>query len=236
MVLLTSGTILQDRYRVERLIGQGGFGAVYEAIDLRLNRRVALKQLLRSGDRLSRQFEREAQLLANLDHQSLPNVNDHFSTPDGQFLVMQYVPGEDLGSLLAERNAPFPVAQVLGWAFRLLDALQFLHTRQPPIVHRDIKPQNLKLQHDGSIMLLDFGLAKGSLGEAAPTTERSLMAYTMGYAPPEQVEGLGTDERSDLYALGATLYSLLTGFGARGSPDAAAGGGARATRSAAAGA
>jgi len=202
---------LQQRYRVERLIGQGGFGAVYEAVDLRLNRRIALKQLLRAGERLSRQFEREAQLLANLDHPSLPDVHDHFSTPDGQFLVMQYVPGDDLGTLLLEHDEPFPVDQVLGWAAGLLNVLHYLHTRQPPIVHRDIKPQNLKLQHDGTIMLLDFGLAKGFAGESPPSTaERSLLAYTKGYAPPEQVEGLGTDERSDLYGLGATLYSLLT--------------------------
>ena len=212
MSILAPGSTLQDRYRVGHLIGQGGFGAVYEAVDERLGRRVALKQLLRASERLpSRQFEREAQLLANLHHPALPRVTDHFTTPDGQFLVMDFVPGDDLGALLLERDAPFDVDQVLAWGEQLLDALTYLHTRQPPIIHRDIKPQNLKLTADGTIMLLDFGLAKGFAGETPPSTgERSLMAYTKGYAPPEQVEGLGTDARSDLYALGATLYCLLT--------------------------
>jgi len=208
---LTPGALVENRYRVKRLIGQGGFGAVYEAVDERLKRRVALKQLLHAGDRLSRQFEREAQLLANLEHPALPNVSDHFATPDGQFLVMQYVRGDDLGSLLLQRDSPFPVDHVLAWGDQILDALHYLHTRRPPIIHRDIKPQNLKLTPDGTIMLLDFGLAKGFAGEVThPRTESSLLAYTKGYAPPEQVQGLGTDARSDLYALGATLHCLLT--------------------------
>ncbi len=211
MSTLAPGSTLQDRYRVGHLIGQGGFGAVYEAVDERLGRRVALKQLLRASERLARQFEREAQLLANLHHPALPRVTDHFTTPNGQFLVMDFVPGDDLGALALERDAPFELPQVLAWGEQLLDALTYLHGCQPPIIHRDIKPQNLKLTAGGTIMLLDFGLAKGSAGETPPSTgERSLMAYTKGYAPPEQVEGLGTDARSDLYALGATLYCLLT--------------------------
>jgi len=211
MTMLAPGSTVQQRYRVGHLIGQGGFGAVYEAVDERLGRRVALKQLLRASERLARQFEREAQLLANLQHPALPRVTDHFTTPDGQFLVMDYVPGDDLGTLLLGRDTPFPLPQVLAWGDQLLDALNYLHSCRPPIIHRDIKPQNLKLKADGTIMLLDFGLAKGSAGETPPSTgERSLMAYTKGYAPPEQVEGLGTDARSDLYALGATLYCLLT--------------------------
>jgi len=211
MVLLAPGSTVQDRYRVDHLIGQGGFGAVYEAVDERLGRRVALKQLLRISDRISRQFEREARLLANLDHPALPSVIDHFSTPNGQFLVMQYVRGTDLADQLAQRGAPFPLAQVLLWGDQVLDVLHYLHSLQPPIVHRDIKPQNMKLKADGTIMLLDFGLAKGFAGESPPsTTESSLLAYTKGYAPPEQIEGTGTDARSDLYALGATLHCLLT--------------------------
>ncbi len=211
MNVLRPQALIHDRYRILNLLGQGGFGAVYAAIDERLQRRVAIKQLLRVNERISRQFEREAHLLANLVHPGMPRVTDHFSDQNGQFLVMDYVPGDDLAALLMDREGPFPVGQVLAWGYQLLDVLHYLHTRKPPIIHRDIKPQNLKLQDDGKIMLLDFGLAKGYAGDVRPpTSESSLLAYTKGYAPPEQVEGTGTDERSDLYALGATLYCLLT--------------------------
>ncbi|MBV9789325.1 MAG: protein kinase, partial [Chloroflexi bacterium] len=231
MSILKPEILLHDRYRILHLIGQGGFGAVYEAIDERLSRRVALKQLLRVSERISRQFTREAQLLANLHHPALPRVTDHFTDPSGQFLVMDYVPGDDLAVLLLQRDGVFPLEQVLPWAHQLLDVLNYLHTRQPPIIHRDLKPQNLKLQADGAIMLLDFGLAKGFAGDVSPpTTEGSFLAYTKGYAPPEQVENLGTDARSDLYSLGATLYCLVTNHApaeaqtrllaaARGRPD-----------------
>ena len=208
--MLRPDTLLHNRYRIVRQIGQGGFGAVYEAVDQRLNRRVALKQLIQVSERISRQFTREAELLANLSHPALPNVIDYFGDPLGQFLVMDFIAGDDLGAMLVARGDPFPVEQVLGWADQLLDALDFLHTHDPPIIHRDIKPQNLKLRPRGRIVLLDFGLAKGYAGDVAPSGTSSLMAYTRGYAPPEQVEGLGTDARSDLYALGATLYMLLT--------------------------
>ena len=124
---------------------------------------------------------------------------------------MQFVRGSDLAEQLAQRGAPYPLEQVLAWGDQVLDVLHYLHTLQPPIVHRDIKPQNIKLKADGTIMLLDFGLAKGFAGESPPSsTEGSLLAYTKGYAPPEQVEGTGTDARSDLYALGATLHCLAT--------------------------
>jgi S1-C subfamily serine protease/serine/threonine protein kinase len=231
MGTLNPGTHVYGRYHIVQQIGQGGFGAVYEAMDDRLGRRVALKQLLRGGERISRQFEREARLLANLSHASLPRVTDHFSDASGQYLVMDYISGDDLMTLLLQRDAPFPVDQVVQWGVQLLDALQYLHTRQPQIIHRDIKPQNLKLQADGTIMLLDFGLAKGFAGDVAPpTTESSFLAYTKGYAPPEQVEGTPTDARSDLYSLGGTLHCLLTNTGpveaqtrllaaARGRPD-----------------
>jgi serine/threonine protein kinase len=205
------GTVLQERYRIVREIGSGGMGTVHEAIDLRLGNRVALKQLAFVSDYLSRQFEREARILANLSHPALPNVSDHFTEADGQFLVMQYIPGDDLASLAGKRRAPFPIDQVLLWADQLLDVLDYLHTRQPPIIHRDIKPQNLKLRESGAIVLLDFGLAKGYATELTKAGgSSSVMGHTPGFAPPEQIEGTGTDARSDLYALGATLHFLLT--------------------------
>lgn len=209
--ILPPGAMLHQRYRIEYQIGQGGMGAVYEAVDVRLKRRVALKQMLVAGDQLSHAFAREAQLLANLDHPALPTVSDHFSDGAGQFLVMQYIPGDDLATLLEQRDAPFPLEQVFDWANQLLDVLDYLHTQEPPIIHRDIKPQNLKLKARGQLMLLDFGLAKGSTAEMSRMSHGgSIMAHTPGFAPPEQLEGTGTDARSDLYALGATLHRLLT--------------------------
>src|SRR6187549_4187828 len=210
--MLTPDTILQGRYRVVRQLGQGGMGAVYEAVDQRLDTTVALKETLFSDERLRRQFEREARLLARLHHPALPRVSDHFSEGEGQFLVMQYIPGDDLSEMMAQRRGPFPAEQVLTWADQLLDALDYLHTQEPQIVHRDIKPQNLKLTGRGQIILLDFGLAKGqSGGLSVVTTSASIYGYTPNYAPLEQIQGLGTDSRSDLYALAATLYHLLTG-------------------------
>ena len=210
--MLTPETVLQGRYRIVRQLGQGGMGAVYEAIDQRLDTTVALKETLFSEERLRKQFEREARLLARLHHPALPRVSDHFSEGDGQFLVMQYIPGDDLSEMMNRKRGPFPANQVLTWADQLLDALDYLHTQEPQIVHRDIKPQNLKLTSRGQIILLDFGLAKGQAGEISRvTTSASIFGYTPNYAPLEQIQGLGTDSRSDLYSLAATLYHLMTG-------------------------
>lgn len=210
--MLTPETVLQGRYHIVRQLGQGGMGAVYEAIDQRLDTTVALKETLFSEERLRKQFEREARLLARLHHPALPRVSDHFSEGDGQFLVMQFIPGDDLSEMMNRKRGPFPANQVLTWADQLLDALDYLHTQDPQIVHRDIKPQNLKLTSRGQIILLDFGLAKGQAGEISRvTTAASIFGYTPNYAPLEQIQGLGTDSRSDLYSLAATLYHLMTG-------------------------
>ncbi len=211
--MLTPDTILQGRYRIIRQLGQGGMGAVYEAVDERLDTTVALKETLFADERLRRQFEREARLLARLHHPALPRVSDHFSEGDGQFLVMQYIPGDDLSEMMSKRQGPFPASQVMSWADQLLDALDYLHTQDPQIIHRDIKPQNLKLTARGQIILLDFGLAKGQGGDISRvTTAASIFGYTPNYAPLEQIQGLGTDLRSDLYSLAATVYHLLTGI------------------------
>jgi eukaryotic-like serine/threonine-protein kinase len=209
--MLSPETVLQGRYRIVRQLGQGGMGAVYEAVDLRLDTVVALKETLFTDEKLRKQFEREARLLARLHHQALPRVSDHFTEDEGQFLVMQYVPGEDLFEMQTRRQSAFPQSDVLRWADQLCDALDYLHTQDPQIIHRDIKPQNLKLTARGQVVLLDFGLAKGSAGPlTAVTTSASIFGYTPNYAPLEQVQGLGTDPRSDLYSLAATLYHLLT--------------------------
>jgi serine/threonine protein kinase len=147
--MLAPNTILQNRYRVVRELGHGGMGTVYEAIDQRVNCVVALKQTAVNSDREARTaFEREAALLANLRHQALPKVMDYFSESDGDFLVMEFIPGHDLAELLELRGAPFPQEQVLQWADSLLKVLGYLHDQNPPILHRDIKPANLKLTMD----------------------------------------------------------------------------------------
>jgi len=188
-------------------------GTVYEAIDQRVSCVVALKETLMAKDADShRAFEREASLLANLRHPSLPKVMDYFVENEGEFLVMEFIPGHDLAELLALRGGPFPQTTVLGWADDLLSVLEHLHGLTPPILHRDIKPANLKLTKQGEIFLLDFGLAKGAAGQMLTLeTSKSVHGYTPVYSPLEQIHGRGTDERSDLYALGATLYQLLTG-------------------------
>jgi serine/threonine protein kinase len=146
-----------------------------------------------------------------MHHPALPRVSDHFGEGDGQFLVMQFIPGDDLSQMMARKKGPFPPDQVLTWGDQLLDALDYLHTQEPQIIHRDIKPQNLKLTGRGQIILLDFGLAKGqSGGVSIVTTSASIYGYTPNYAPLEQIQGLGTDSRSDIYALSATLYHLMT--------------------------
>ncbi|MGB0385643.1 MAG: SUMF1/EgtB/PvdO family nonheme iron enzyme [Ardenticatenaceae bacterium] len=213
--MLSANTTLQHgRYRIIRPIGRGGMGAVYKAYDSNLSNRVALKEALASDASQRHAFEREAQRLDRLRHPALPTVKDYFVEGGGQYLVMEFIDGQDLGQILRQQGQPFPVAQVLGWADRLLDALTYLHTRNPPLIHRDIKPANLKLSAEGQIILLDFGLAKGGLSQHT-LTGYTLFGYTPGYAPLEQIQGQPTDERSDLYALGATVYALLTG----GTPD-----------------
>jgi formylglycine-generating enzyme required for sulfatase activity/serine/threonine protein kinase len=218
--MLIANSVLQNRYRVVRLLGQGGMGSVYEAIDQRVSCVVALKETLVGANNEARDaFQREAALLANLRHASLPKVMDYFSEGEGEFLVMEYIAGHDLAELLELRNGPFPQHQVLRWADELLKLLDYLHTRDPPILHRDIKPANLKVTNQGEIFLLDFGLAKGVAGQMATMqTSHSVYGYTPVYAPIEQIHGRGTDPRSDLYALGATLYDLLTGQPPVGAP------------------
>ncbi len=212
--MLAPNTLLQDRYLIVRLLGQGGMGAVYQATDRKFGNAVALKETFYSDLHLRKAFSHEARLLNRLRHAALPVVMDYFAIGERQFLVMQYIPGKDLEQLLAERKEQglgvFLTAQVMRWADQLLDALEYLHSQKPPIIHRDIKPQNLKLTPRGEVILLDFGLAKGVTTRQAQGSD-SIRGYTPNYASLEQIRGTGTDARSDLYSIGATLYHLLTG-------------------------
>ncbi len=208
--MIETGTILQNRYRVEKQIGQGGMGKVYVATDERFKSVVAIKETVFEDVNLRKAFEREAHLLNSLKHSALPRVSDHFGENDGQFLVMEYIAGEDLAEMMEQNGAAFPLEDVLKWANQLCDALEYLHSQN--IIHRDIKPQNLKLTPNGQIVLLDFGLAKGNATDAPhQTAAKSIFGYSRNYASLEQIQGAGTEPRSDLYSLSATLYHLLTG-------------------------
>jgi serine/threonine protein kinase len=211
--MIGTGTFLQQRYRIDKQIGQGGMGAVYVATDERFGSVVAIKETLCMDDNFRKALEREARLLNSLKHSALPRVSDHFLEDDGQFLVMEFVPGQDLSQTLESDGHPFPHEQVLTWADQLLDALEYLHTQEDPVIHRDIKPQNLKVTSKGQVVLLDFGLAKGNVTDAGNlTAAKSIFGYSRNYASLEQIQGTGTDPRSDLYSLAATLYHLMTGI------------------------
>ena len=209
--LLTPDTILQSRYRILRHLGNGGMGAVYQAVDLRLGHTVALKQTLTADVELWKQFEQEARLLAQLNHPVLPRVTDYFTEGNRAFFVMQFVEGVDLAEIIAQQPGPLPRSEVVAWADQLLDALVYVHSHERQIIHRDIKPHNLKVTPTGQIALLDFGLAKSGGSNSHVESCRSVFGYTPRYAPFEQIQDLGTGPRSDIYALGATLYHLLTG-------------------------
>lgn len=221
-VPLKAGEVLRGRYKIRRIIGQGGMGSIYLADDLRLEGRLcALKEvehdrslpidLMREA---REQFLREATVLARLDHPNLPKVSDFFSIGARDYLVMDYVPGKDLRTLMLEvrHTGSFLAEQdVLSWSSQLADALSFLHSQDPPILHRDIKPSNLKLTPNGLLKLVDFGLVK-LLAQGEVTITVLQGQGTALYTPLEQYGGDSghTDPRSDIYAFGATLYHLLT--------------------------
>ncbi len=205
---LQPGQILRDRYRIERQLGAGGMGAVYLAYDATLEVQVAVKANRNPSNDSTSQFLQEARLLASLRHPNLPRVMDYFVIENSQFLVMDYIAGDDLDTIL-EREGPQPVEKVLAWAEQIGSALTYLHSQQPPVIHRDIKPANLKLTLEGEVTLVDFGIAKAA--DSTQATAAGAMGYTPGFAPPEQYGGARTGPFSDQYALGATLYALLTG-------------------------
>src|SRR5215204_557383 len=206
--MIETGTLLQGRFLVEDRIGEGGMGAVYRAVDQKFGSLVAIKETFYGDAELGEAFEREARLLNGLHHPIFPHVSDHFTENGGHFLVMEYIEGEDLSELI-KRGERFPFDTVMNWTLDLLDGLDYLHSQDPPIVHRDIKPNNLKLTSRGNIVLLDFGMAKETVSNTQGM--RSVFGYSRRYSPLEQIEGTGTDARSDIFSLGATVFHLLTG-------------------------
>jgi serine/threonine protein kinase len=203
-------SLLHNRYRILEELGGGGMGAVYRGRDESLGVEVAIKENLFVSPETGRQFKREAVLLADLRHPNLPRVTDYFVIEgQGQYLVMDFVPGEDARGLLKIRKGVLTEEEVLQWATEILDAVAFLHSRDSPIIHRDIKPGNIKITPEGKAVLVDFGLAKEY--RSAETTTVGARALTPGFAPPEQYGQGRTDERTDVFSLGATLYALITG-------------------------
>ena len=157
---LTIGQALNRRYRIDGLLGQGGFGAVYKAWDLSLERACAVKENFDTSDAARRQFNREATTLASLSHPNLPRVTDYFFIPgQGQYLVMDFIDGVDLGQLV-RKEGPVPLERALNIIRQVADALEYLHSRKPPVLHRDIKPGNIKITSEGRAVLVDFGLVK----------------------------------------------------------------------------
>ncbi len=206
---LERGALLHNRYRIAEILGQGGMGSVYRAVDENLGVDVAVKENLFTTDEYARQFRLEAVILANLRHPNLPRVTDHFVIGDqGQYLVMDYIEGEDLRQRM-ERTNFLPDEEVILIGAAMSKALNYLHTRKPPILHRDIKPGNVKVTPEGEVFLVDFGLAKVIQGSQVTTT--GARAMTPGYSPPEQYGTARTDPRTDIYSLGATLYAAVTG-------------------------
>jgi serine/threonine-protein kinase len=220
---LMPGIILRERYKILDLVGQGGMGAIYKAEDLRLEGRFcAIKEVIPNPsaskahqEQSQSAFQREANILARLDHTNLPKVSDFFPVDGRDYLVMDFVPGQDLREILENvryKETFISQKDVLGWASQLIDALSYLHQQETPVLHRDIKPSNIKLTPDGIIKLVDFGLVKLLVTDDNKTVTILQGQATIQYAPLEQIGGDSghADARSDIYSLGATLYHLLT--------------------------
>jgi len=200
-----AGELIHERYRVEKVLGKGGFGATYLVEDLKIRgKRRALKEIPEAFF-----DDKEVDLLGRLRHTAIPDVTDQFTCGEMRYLVLQFGGKSTLASRCRECGGKVPLTTALPWMRQLCEVLAYLHSQKPPIIHRDLKPENVLLDDNDHIMLIDFGIAKAS--EPATTTRLLARAFTHGFSPPEQVLGVGTEARSDIYSFGATFYYLLTG-------------------------
>ena len=207
---LPEDTLLENRYRIDGLLAHGGMGAIYRAFDTNLNTPVAIKEnFFQTPERIA-QFKQEALILARLRHPALPRVIHHFSFEGQQYLVMDFIEGNNLWEIIRRQGEPLDEREALEYIIQVCHAVNYLHRQRPPIIHRDIKPQNIKITPAGQAVLVDFGIAKQVTGDSVQT-QTGAQAATPGFSPPEQYSGSGTTPASDIYALGATLYAILTG-------------------------
>ncbi len=213
METLPPGTILKGRYRVEQVLGNGGFGHVYLAMDQQTGQQYAIKEYLVTGSSGKAQLEHESRVLSQLHHPSLPAFQDAFDERGRYYVALGYIEGRDLTDCIRATRARgeiVPLERILNWLISICEAVTFLHNQNPPIIHRDIKPDNIRITSNGTAILVDLGNAKAADG--ARTLLFIRHQGTPGYAPLEQYPGgTGTDRRSDVYALGGTLYFALTG-------------------------
>ena len=211
--ILAGGAVLQGRYEITRVLGQGGMGAVYQARDRHFRgtaRLCALKEMISLTRDPERQqialqnFEREANILASLNHPSIPKIYDYFSESVRHYLVLEYVDGYDLEEVLNHSGAPLPIGRAVDWAVQICAVLTYLHQHSPPVIFRDMKPSNIMIRQPNQIVLIDFGIAR-----VFSSDQKGTMIGTEGYSPPEQYRGTASPQ-GDIYALGATLHHLLT--------------------------
>ncbi|HEY7126283.1 MAG TPA: serine/threonine-protein kinase [Ktedonobacterales bacterium] len=210
---LTSGTTLQKRYQIEKAVAKGGMGAVYRGTDQHFKKACAVKEMLdnfssdEDRDQALQWFEREAHMLLELHHPAIPRVFDFFAENGHNYLVMEFIDGKTLGEVLEQEGQPrgLPEARARSWGAQICNVLAYLHGQNPPVIFRDLKPSNIMIDKDDKVKLIDFGIARSFQGGGHQAT----VIMTLGYAPPEQLEGKPSP-RSDLYALGATLHRLLT--------------------------
>ena len=207
------GQIIDDKYEILKLIGQGGMSKVYLAMDKRLNKQWAIKEIEKKAKDKNNEIViqsaiAEANLIKQLDHPAIVRIVDIIDNGNVIYIIEDYIEGETLSSIL-ENNGAQPQELVIEWAMQICEALEYLHTRKPPIIYRDMKPANVMLKPDGNIKVIDFGIAREYKDQSLADT---VSLGTKGYAAPEQFGGKGqTDARTDVYCLGVTLYHLLTG-------------------------
>jgi len=232
--MISPGTILQNKFRVLRTVQSGATGNVFEARHIHLDQKVAIKEAIATDDPIYEEcFLREGRTLSRLSHKNLATVFDYEKNHEGMYLVMEWVDGNDLAELLKKQPGPLNVSTVIHWTKQILDVLEYLHSQNPPVIHLDIKPANIRVKNDGTIKLIDFGAAFNGLVYDLNSDYKSIVAYTPSYAPLEQqlkqneemaeflafynrpkVDNLiraRTNQSYDIYALGATIYHLLTG-------------------------
>ena len=215
--MLEYGTIIDDKYEVLTMIGEGGMSRVYLGRDQRLNKQWAIKEIKQTGDRsrddmIAQSFVTEANLMKRVDHPMLPRIVDIINHQGLILVVMDYIEGQSLSQILNELGAQSP-EDVVEWGLSLCDAMNYMHSQSPPIIYRDMKPGNIMLRPDGTIRIIDFGTAR-EYHEAPGSAliDDTTVLGTRGYAAPEQFGGFGqTDVRTDIYNIGATLHHLLTG-------------------------